>query len=133
MTRAADSRETRGCGVLERGEGLILFEAGGEVLGGLGIELVVLKAAEKGKARRANQQGRRRALTVAADTYQKPSMCDAPDGLQRGIHLEHVDDRDDALGSVGARAISVDPTKCVVIQAASKGHKRKSVSTVMGC
>ena len=56
---AADSRETRGCGVLERGEGLILFEAGGEVLSGLGIEPVGEKAAEKGKARRASQQGRR--------------------------------------------------------------------------
>ena len=39
-SKAADSRETRGCGVLERGEGLILFEAGGEVLGGLGVEVV---------------------------------------------------------------------------------------------
>ena len=68
MTTAADSRETRGCGILERGEGLILFEAGDEVLSGLGIELVESKAAKKGKARRASQQGRRRALTVAADS-----------------------------------------------------------------
>ena len=61
-------------------------------------------------------------------------MCDTPDGLQRGIHLEHLADRDDALGSVGALAVRVaDPTKRIVVQAASTGQKQASVSTAMGC
>ena len=53
LTMAADSRETRGGGVLERAEGLVLFETGGEVLGGLAIELVVSEAA--GRARQGEQ------------------------------------------------------------------------------
>ena len=70
----------------------------------------------------------------AADTYQKASMRGTPDGLQRGIHLEHLDDRDDALGSVGALApIRTDPTELIIPQAASKGQKQASVSNAMGC
>ena len=71
-------------------------------------------------------------VTRAADTYQKASMRGTPDGLQRGIHLQHLDDRDDALGSVGAFAPKVEPTELVIAHAA-RGHKRASVSTAMGC
>ena len=72
-------------------------------------------------------------MSVAADTYQKANTCDAPDGLQRSIHLQHLDEGDDALGSVGAIAHKIEPTELVVYQAASKGHKRENVSTAMGC
>ena len=77
------------------------------------------------------------ALLWAADTYRKAGMCGTPDGLQRGIHLEHLADRDDALGSVGAldrvSTPVVEPTKRVGVQAASTGQKQASVSTAMGC
>ena len=59
-------------------------------------------------------------------------MRGAPDGLQRSIHLEHLDNRDDALGRVGAVAPKVEPTELVIAHAA-RGHKRASVSTAMGC
>ena len=77
--------------------------------------------------------GRAHEVTKAADACRKANTCDAPDGLQRGIHLEHLDDRDDALGSVGALAVFVEPTKLVIVQAASKGQKQASVSNAMGC
>ena len=64
----------------------------------------------------------------AADTYQKTNTCDALDGLQRSIHLQHLDDRDDALGNP-----SVDPTERIAAHAASKGHERENLSTAMGC
>ena len=79
------------------------------------------------------RMSKQRVLLMAADAYQKANTCDAPDGLQRGIHLEHLDDRDDALGSVGAVASRrVDPTELALPQAVSKGHKCESVSTAMG-
>ena len=44
--------EKRACGgALERGEGLVLLETGGEVLSGLRIELVVLEPASAGEIR----------------------------------------------------------------------------------
>ena len=62
------------------------------------------------------------------------ARASTPDGLQRGIHLEHLADRDDALRSVGAHSsMSVDPTERVGVQAASMGQKQASVSTAMGC
>ena len=74
-----------------------------------------------------------RALTEAADVCRKANMCDAPDGLQRGIHLEHLADRDDALGSVGAFTFLIEPTKLVIVQAARGHNKCAGVSAAMGC
>ena len=44
--------EKRACGgALERGEGLVLLETGGEMLGGLRIESVLLETASEGAFR----------------------------------------------------------------------------------
>ena len=58
----------------------------------------------------------------------------APHGLQRPIHLEHLADCDDALGSVGApeitifaaAAIPVEATELVVVQPVHKGRAEAS-------
>ena len=95
---------------------------------------VVADAAnENGMDAAVRGMSRNRALTRAADVCQKANMCDTPDGLQRRIYLEHLADRDDALGRVGAVAPKVKPTELVIAHAASKGHKCASVSAAMGC
>ena len=120
-------------GVLDACQRLVDGEHVGDMHRPLGPEVIEADAAKENRMDAVRGTNRKRALSAAADTYQKASMCDAPDGLQRSIHLEHLADRDDALGSVGALAESGEPTKLVTAQAASKGHKRESVSTAMGC
>jgi len=49
VSAAADSRNEACDGVLERCEGLVLFESASEVLGGRGVETVALETADKGR------------------------------------------------------------------------------------
>ena len=48
-------------GALERGKGLVLLETGGEVLGGLRIEMVTVETASEGEIR----------VSAAIDTFRK--------------------------------------------------------------
>ena len=49
-----------------------------------------------------------------------------PDGSDTGVDIKRLSNLDDALSSVGASAILVQPTKCIMIEAAT--HKQPSVS-----
>ena len=120
-------------GVLDARQGLVDGEHVGDMLCTLSAEDIAAEPAHENRMDAVTGMSKKRALTVAADAYQKANTCDAPDGLQRGIRLEHLADRDNALGSVGAVAKHVEPTKLVIAHAASKGHKCASVSAALGC
>ena len=71
---------------------------------------------------------RYRVLTVWAGVQTSSAL----DGLQRLIHLEHLRDRRDAIGSVGAFAICIDPTELVSAQTASAKGMSKICLPLMG-
>ena len=92
-------------GIPQRLQGRIRLECLGQVLRARGTDGVFIEAASE----------RRKGLSMAADGCQIGQVwTGALDGLQRGIHFEHLADRDDALGSVVAIAVFVDSTEGVI-------------------
>ena len=80
-SRAADSRNGAGGGVPEVFERRVLFESASEVLGGLGIETVVLKTANKGQCE----------VSAAADS-RFGTGGGVLDGGEGGVRLQEVGD-----------------------------------------
>jgi hypothetical protein len=58
-----------------------------------------------------------------------------PDGRQSFVDLEHVGDLDDALGSVGAPPLIVEPAELIIVQAANRERDLdcQMQRAVMGC
>ena len=99
---------------LERSDALVDNQSISEVLIALCTHFVVAHTAHESQTQR-----RHWLLTLC----EKASASCTPDALQRRVHLEHLGDGDDALGSVGAFAEHVQSAELVVVQAA---EKRKS-------
>ena len=107
------------------------FEARGSVLEGLERRVCLERPSHRFCASWTNIVGPETAnegkigLSAAADTLSESEHMGAPDGLQGGIHLEHLGDCDNAYSSIGASAHRVEPTELVAVQAASEGADRQ--------
>ena len=63
-------------------------------------------------------------LSLATNTIPKSERFSAPEGLQRVVELENLSDGSDALSSVLATPVLIEPAELVVVQAASmRKHK----------
>ena len=110
--------------ILELTERAVDLEGLGELLHSsrVSVELViVIEVATNGVALEAATESRIDASKAADGCQIGQVWTGALDGLQRGIHFEHLADRDDALGSVGATASPVDPAERVAVQPERQG------------